>query len=46
VLRLKKKEDVSNSDIVRAIAEHYEIVSFEEELPSMNDIFIQTVTNV
>ena len=46
VLRLKKKEDLSNSSIVRTIAEHYEIILFEEELPSMNDIFIQTVTKV
>lgn len=46
VLRIEKKDNDSNSDVVRAIAACYEILSFEEELPSMNDIFIQTVTNV
>jgi len=41
----KSDAGVSNSDILKAIADRYEILSFEEELPTMNDIFIQTVTN-
>lgn len=44
-LRVLKADDVSNAELLKPIIEKYEIISFEEELPSMNDIFIQTVTN-
>ena len=37
-------EGTSNSDIIRAMADRYEILSFEEVLPTMNDIFIQIVS--
>jgi len=43
-VRLKKQQDIPNSTLIREIANHYEIISFTEELPSMNEIFIQTVT--
>lgn len=43
-IRLKKEPGVTNSDLLREIAGKYEIVSFDEELPSMNEVFIQTVT--
>lgn len=42
-LRLKKLPDIPNSDLLKAIAGNYEILSFKEELPSMNEVFIQTV---
>lgn len=43
-LRLRKLSDITNSDLVKQIASNYEVLSFEEEIPSMNEIFIQTVT--
>lgn len=35
---------VNNSQLVSYIANKYEILSFEEELPTMNDIFIKIVS--
>lgn len=43
-VRIKKSGQSSNSEILREITNKYEVLSFEEELPSMNEIFIQTVT--
>lgn len=43
-LRIQKLGNISNSELLSAIASQYEILSFAEELPSMNDIFIQTVS--
>ncbi len=43
-LKLKKQSEITNSDLLKLIATRYEIISFEEELPSMNEVFIQTVT--
>lgn len=42
-LRLKKADGVSNSRLIESIARNHEILSFKEELPSMNDIFIKIV---
>lgn len=44
--RIKKLGQSSNSEILREITHKYEVLSFEEELPSMNEIFIQTVTTL
>ncbi|QIK59912.1 ATP-binding cassette domain-containing protein [Dysgonomonas sp. HDW5A] len=43
-VRIKKSVQSTNSEILREITNKYEVLSFEEELPSMNEIFIQTVT--
>lgn len=43
VVRLHKEETISNSQFVQTISSKYELLSFTEVLPSMNDIFIQTV---
>ncbi|QIK54487.1 ATP-binding cassette domain-containing protein [Dysgonomonas sp. HDW5B] len=43
-VRIKKSAQSTNSEILREITNKYEVLSFEEELPSMNEIFIQTVT--
>jgi len=43
--RIKKNPDVSNSELLRLLAQNYEITSFSEELPSMNDVFLKTVKN-
>ena len=45
IIRIQKSEGVSNSELLSALLKENEIVSFEEEIPSMNDVFIQTVSN-
>jgi ABC-2 type transport system ATP-binding protein len=42
--RLKKLSPVTNSEFISSLLTGNEILSFEEEIPSMNDIFIQTVS--
>lgn len=44
-VRIQRNDEASNSDLLQEVAQKYEIISFEEELPSMNDIFIQAVSN-
>lgn len=44
-VRIQRHDDASNSDLIQEVATKYEVLSFEEELPSMNDIFIQIVSN-
>jgi ABC-2 type transport system ATP-binding protein len=43
-VRIQRNDDASNSDLIQEVAAKYEILSFEEELPTMNDIFIQIVS--
>lgn len=43
-LRIHKETEMSNSDLLGILAKQGEILSFSEELPSMNDIFINTVS--
>ncbi|MDR2948257.1 MAG: ATP-binding cassette domain-containing protein [Prevotella sp.] len=43
-LRIQRADDASNSELIQEIARQYEVLTFEEELPSMNDIFIQIVS--
>ncbi|MFA6912152.1 MAG: ABC transporter ATP-binding protein [Proteiniphilum sp.] len=43
-LRLKKLNGLSHNDLARLIFDRYEVVSYDEELPTMNDVFIKTVT--
>ncbi|MDR0431505.1 MAG: ATP-binding cassette domain-containing protein [Tannerellaceae bacterium] len=45
-MRIQKNPEVSNSEIVTEFAKSYEVLSFTEELPSMNDIFINTVSGI
>ena len=45
VFRLKKTKAVSNSAFLVGLLQANEISSFEEEIPSMNDIFIRTVSS-
>lgn len=44
-LQIQKAEGISNSTLLSALSEQAEILSFAEELPSMNDIFINTVSD-
>jgi len=43
IFRTKIAENHSNSDFLSALVQNNEILSFEEEIPSMNDIFIRMV---
>ncbi|MCC8197438.1 MAG: ATP-binding cassette domain-containing protein [Tannerellaceae bacterium] len=43
-LKIRKAGSVSNSSLLTEIGKQAEILSFTEELPSMNDIFIHTVS--
>jgi len=43
-MKVKKSDGVTNSQLLSQMAGQYEILSFEEELPSMNQVFIKTVT--
>lgn len=41
---LRKSESVSNKHLLNSLLEQNEIIAFSEELPSMNEIFINTVS--
>jgi len=43
LLRIQKKPEIKTGSLLKELSEKYDIRSFEEEIPSMNDIFIQTV---
>ncbi len=43
-LRIKKLNGISNSELAKLIFDRYEVVSYDEELPTMNSVFIKTVT--
>lgn len=43
-LLIQRNDEASNSELIQEIAKRYEVVTFEEVLPSMNDIFIQIVS--
>jgi ABC-2 type transport system ATP-binding protein len=42
---IQKEATISNSVLLGALSQRYDIHSFVEELPSMHDVFIQTVKN-
>ncbi|MDR1742783.1 MAG: ATP-binding cassette domain-containing protein [Dysgonamonadaceae bacterium] len=42
-VRIRKNVDISPAELIRCVLQTTEILSFEEEMPSMNDIFIETV---
>ncbi|MEA4840569.1 MAG: ATP-binding cassette domain-containing protein [Bacteroidales bacterium] len=42
-LCLQKKTGIKTGTLLKELSEQFDIRSFEEEIPSMNDIFIQTV---
>lgn len=43
-LRIHKENTITNSALLTALASQAELISFSEEIPSMNDIFINTVS--
>ena len=42
-IRIQKEDQISNSALLSALAQQYNIHSFTEELPSMNEVFIKSV---
>lgn len=42
-LSIMKKPETSTGQLLKELASQYDIRSFEEQIPTMNDIFIQTV---
>lgn len=43
-LYIHKEKEISNSELLTLLAGKLDILSFSEEIPSMNDIFINTVS--
>ena len=43
-LHIHKEKEITNSELLQELAKTYEIISFTEELPSMNEVFINTVS--
>ncbi len=43
-VRIKKPTDMDQSQLIKLMLDKYTIASFEEELPTMNEVFIETVT--
>ncbi|MDR1258983.1 MAG: ATP-binding cassette domain-containing protein [Tannerellaceae bacterium] len=43
-LHIRREKGISNSALLAELAKSYEILSFVEELPSMNEVFINTVS--
>lgn len=44
-VRIQKQPDLDSGELIRMILNRYAMFSFQEELPTMNDVFIQTVKN-
>lgn len=44
-IRVQKYGEIAPVELIRYMLQSEEILAFEEELPTMNDIFIQTVKN-
>jgi ABC-2 type transport system ATP-binding protein len=42
-LRIRAAEGVSSQELIRHLVSRYEVIAFEEELPSMEDVFIKVV---
>jgi ABC-type uncharacterized transport system, ATPase component len=42
-VRIRKEKEMSNSELLNLLTRQYEIFSFTEELPSMNDVFLKAV---
>jgi ABC-2 type transport system ATP-binding protein len=43
-LHIRKEREIDNSSLLTELAKTYEILSFTEEFPSMNEVFINTVS--
>lgn len=43
-VRIKKPTNMDQSQLIKLMLDKYTIAAFEEELPTMNEVFIETVT--
>ena len=43
-VRVKKSAGMDHSQLIKLMLDKYKVVAFEEELPTMNEVFIETVT--
>lgn len=43
-VRVKKSAEMDHSQLIKLMLDKYKVVAFEEELPTMNEVFIETVT--
>lgn len=43
-LRVEKDPAIENGELAKLFFDRFEVVSYDEELPTMNDVFIKTVT--
>jgi ABC-2 type transport system ATP-binding protein len=44
-VRIRKETELSNSALLNILTQKHEIISFSEELPSMNEVFLKAVTS-
>ena len=42
---LQKNREVSNKEFIQMLVNQYEVIAFEEQLPSMQEVFIETIQN-
>ena len=42
-IRIKKKPEVTNNELAKLIFDNFDVVAYDEEIPTMNDVFIKTV---
>ncbi len=43
-IRIQQNKDISNNELIHLLLNKYDIISFREELPTMNDIFIKVAS--
>lgn len=43
-VRIQKHPDVAANELAKLIFDNFDVVAYDEEIPTMNDVFIQTVS--
>jgi ABC-2 type transport system ATP-binding protein len=43
-VRIRKQPEVATNELAKLIFDRFDVVAFDEEMPTMNDIFIETVS--
>ena len=44
-IRIKKQPDIATNELAKLIFDNFDVVAYDEEIPTMNDVFIKTVSN-
>ena len=42
-IRIKIQADIATNELAKLIFDNFDVVAYDEEIPTMNDVFIQTV---